>query len=144
MKGKKTCPSCNGVCGARCKVCPDEECGHKFKIQPKLKKPKQNFIECNWKELKRGDEILIKGGSYYVKRDPKNGVELARYHMGYSGKARVYSVERQGLMCYDNKYESGVFFVVCVKPENKLGIPMESRRHKIFKLKGISPNEKTL
>lgn len=33
-KGKKTCPKCNAVLGARTQQC---ECGHKFK--PKTKKP---------------------------------------------------------------------------------------------------------
>lgn len=100
MRGKKQCPKCNLLYGARTKECT---CGHIFyvsnsDVKSKTKKPKWSKIK-NWREIEPGETIkIVKSGPYYVKDE-------RRIRFGYYGKFTVHSITSTGLHCFGNKKE---------------------------------------
>lgn len=138
-KGKKSCPKCGQENGARAKECGNVQCKEKFKFTIRIKKVKLKTEEVNWRKLQKGDTILVTKGPYYVKRDPRNGVELERKPFGYNGKFKVYEILTDGICAYPTgkTKESGHCFIICVhKEKTKLGLKnLINRPHKIFKIK---------
>ena len=71
-RGKKTCPSCNALVGARVGLC---DCGHKFspskKKQPKpFFSARKNFIKIKYFLTKEGKEYLRKKHKEFYYKPP--------------------------------------------------------------------------
>lgn len=96
MKGKKSCPKCNKIHGARTKEC---SCGHVFYVKLKTESKKIGSVVNNWKELKCGQIIRVVSsdkirGKYVVHALDDYGIES--YSVGRNHYQYINMVQRQG------------------------------------------------
>lgn len=126
-RGKKICPSCQNIIGARSLKC---SCSYEFETARKKDKPagktekpesgaikikrrkkkKKPFVleKINWKKLQKDDIIKVQtcSGPYYIGKDEE------KQYVGYKGYFRVR-------MLYDNAigafpYNNGSYHGYCV------------------------------
>jgi hypothetical protein len=104
-RGQKLCKNCNGVNGARSRVC--KHCNHEFAIganaknkSPKVRKTKKYEEITDWTSLQSGDRIKVIGrsGNYYVN---PNG---ERQYLTDAGIYTIKDVDSSGLHVYNGGY----------------------------------------
>lgn len=145
MKGKKTCPSCNAVCGCRTLACPS--CKADFGIadrkiggiknpetivavksikKRRKRKPKPERID--WKELDVGDtiKVLSGGGQRHISNE---GESIA---MGYKGKFTVKGIRPDGILAYSGS--EGGFCFIHMGPKRQIDAGILLRPHKIVRI----------
>lgn len=123
-RGKKLCPSCQEINGARKYEC--ENCGHVFRERKVVNN------ECLWYELVKGDQIKVYQGygSYYVN---SNG---ERVYLTDSGPYLVESVDEFGIKAFGIGKTNYGFTYIYMGPECKSPIINSIFRcpHKITKI----------
>ena len=104
-RGQKLCKNCNGINGARSRVC--KHCNHEFAIgtnaknkPPKVRKTKKYEEITDWTSLQSGDRIKVIGrsGNYYVNQDGE------RQYLTDAGIYTIKDVDSSGLHLYDGGY----------------------------------------
>lgn len=104
-RGQKLCKNCNGINGARSRVC--KHCSHEFAIganaknkSPKVRKTKKYEEITDWTSLQSGDRIKVIGrsGNYYVN---PNG---ERQYLTDAGIYTIKDVDSSGLHVYNGGY----------------------------------------
>jgi hypothetical protein len=104
-RGQKLCKNCNGINGARSRVC--KHCNHEFAIganaknkSPKVRKTKKYEEITDWTSLQSGDRIKVIGrsGNYYVN---PNG---ERQYLTDAGIYTIKDVDSSGLHVYNGGY----------------------------------------
>jgi hypothetical protein len=114
-RGHKVCPSCEKTSGAKSINC--KFCGHRFVFKTKSEKstrkivkpktpkkkrkprePKPETTIQDWRQLQKGDMIVVKGGPYFINKDDiKNPVKVP---MGEKGLFKVAFIEKDGIIAY--------------------------------------------
>lgn len=98
-RGQKTCDNCGSSNGPRAKQCV--QCGQGFAFKAKSKEQRTTKgIKVDWRDLKNGDKIKVRGGPYFE----KNG-EITP--MGYNGKFIVDSLDDKGIRAFGVDGSSG-------------------------------------
>ena len=91
-RGSKSCDKCGAANGPRAKRC--KECGNGFAFKVKSKEERTTkALKVDWKDLKKGDRIKVRGGPYFEK-----GGEITP--MGYNGKFVVDSLDDKGIHAF--------------------------------------------
>lgn len=127
-KGKKTCPSCNSLCGPRAYVC--KNCNHvfSFKVTNKEKRTLNIVKDFVWSELEKGDKIKVGGGPYFL-----SGSELIP--MGYRGKFVVEKVDEKGICAWGIDKNAGFVHIYMGPDYQNKETGVWKVKHKILKLK---------
>lgn len=133
---KKTCPGCSEKYGPRKAKC--DKCHHIFapaEIAQEINEKYQNkkrrtskYFEPNWKELKQGDEVIVKmrSGPFYQGEEKKIA-------MRYKGVFKVHKVVKDGFVGFALRKANvwGYCFIYMGDP--KKGIAgLELRPHKLL------------
>jgi hypothetical protein len=92
-RGVKTCEECGCVNGVRAYEC--KQCDHPFKMKKRRKGRRKKLVE-NYKDLKKGDEIRVVGGSgdYYI------GSDGDKHYFTERGTYKVHDTDDHGIKCY--------------------------------------------
>ena len=92
-RGVKTCEQCGCVNGVRAYEC--KQCDHPFKMKKRRKGRRKKLVE-NYKDLKKGDEIRVVGGSgdYYIGNDGD------KHYFTERGTYKVHDTDEFGIKCY--------------------------------------------
>jgi hypothetical protein len=120
---KKICFSCKKENHPRCKICT---CGQKFVFKPKKN---EKYKSINWKDLVKGDIILVKGGPIWIN---SSGVKLS---MGYKGKYKVLYLDDDGIVSYGCGNGNMGFCHIWMKNKQKKENGIIKIPHKIKKIK---------
>ena len=122
-RGKKLCPSCNAINGARRYEC--EECDYVFKARPVTD-------ELKWYELKQGDQIKVYQGSgpYYINSNNE------RVYLTDSGPYIVEGLDEFGIRAFGIGKSNYGFSYLYMGPECKSPLINSIMRspHKISKI----------
>lgn len=130
----KTCPQCNKGCGPRTRVCEcghefssktgsstptsftsttsvGEAVSKESSVSKKKRKVRVAKVDSfqrvlNWRALRTGDKLKVRGGSYW-----QNPVTKARQYITDSGKAIVDCVEKNGVMVYEKNGGRGFLYM---------------------------------
>lgn len=128
-RGIKICPNCYGENGARQKVC--KTCKHEFPPpQPKINfktKRRAKTEKVDWRELKKGDKILVRGGS--TLRGEENDYLIAR-----KGIFIVDKVDSGGIHSYSKKGTGHSYINMTKTGINKFGF--ENKPHEVRRIIG--------
>lgn len=121
----KICTSCNEKNPGRVRRC--KKCDNLFAFKVKRKKKDKKEKVSNWKELKPGDVIKVKGGSVFLDKE-KNEIP-----MGYSGTFAVLSLDKNGIVAHGKDKHCG-FCHIWMEKEQISPSGIIKRPHKICKL----------
>jgi hypothetical protein len=103
-RGQKLCKNCNGINGARSRVC--KHCNHEFAIganaknkPAKIRKIKK-YEEVDWTTLAIGDRVKVIGrsGNYYVNGNGE------RQYLTDPGAYTIQNIDELGLHVYNGGY----------------------------------------
>lgn len=103
-RGQKLCKSCNNINGARAYIC--KHCNKEFEVRGdvvkkiKIKRKKKGFEKStDWKTIKKGDVIYVKGrtGNYYI------GYDGDKTYTTDKGVYTVAEIKDNGLLVYGKR-----------------------------------------
>lgn len=145
-RGQKLCSSCSEPAGPRAYSCLS--CGKAFsfkkestsiqaKTSVKKKEKVKQLISVNWRELKYGDHIFVKGGPYH---SVKKNHEVVRQRMGYKGHYVVREIQAKGILAYSGKKEGFAFIYMGPEETSDDGI-VHRRPHRLRLMKKTSKDD---
>jgi hypothetical protein len=130
QRGQKLCKNCNNTNGSRARAC--KHCKKEFEVRgdsiTKLKKKRKNknFSKVDWKELKLGDIVYVKGrtGNYYI------GQDGTKTYTTDKGVYTVVDVKDEGIFAYGKK--GNTFIYMGEERQSKYLSSMFQAPHKIY------------
>lgn len=140
-RGQKFCSKShpNGPRAYVCSTCQEpftfkkDSTNNKAKVSTKKTEKVKQLISVNWRELKTGDHILVKGGPYH-KTKRKN--EVIKQRMGYKGHYVVKELQDKGIIAYSGKKEGFAFIYMGPEETSQDGI-IHRRPHKLRLMRKI-------
>jgi hypothetical protein len=115
----KICIKCESKVHSRLKVC---KCGYKFSFKFK----RDNYKSIKWQDLKKGDQIKVSGGPFWVNSNKEKVL------MGYKGRFNVLDLDENGILAYST--DRGGFCHIWMKNKIITKDGITKMPHKIKKI----------